>query len=387
MSKYKISVVTGTRAEYGLLRNIISLLSKDESVDFRLIVTGTHLCKDYGETVNEILSDGFNVSAKIPCVQDRNDDVGMVMSAAEAMKGFAAYFEKDRPDMLILLGDRYEIFACAAAAAMLRIPIAHLYGGDTTEGAIDEFFRHSITKMSYLHFVSNEDSRRRVIQLGEEPARVYNLGATGAENIVGMDLLDRDAISRAIGVDLSGEYALVTYHPVTLEDDSPDAQMRELFSAMEQFPELTYIFTKSNADANGKKINLIIDEYARNHSNVFAFESLGIIKYLSAMKYARFVIGNSSSGIYEAPLFGIPTVNIGDRQRGRLQANTIINSGPEAASIRRAISEALKASRKENISSPYYKEGTSSKIVETIKNNLEEGSVNLKKRFFNIYDK
>ncbi len=382
MKKQRIDLVTGTRAEYGLLRNIIRILSKDEEVDFRLIVTGTHLCVEYGETINEILADGFIISARIPCVQERNDDVGMVLSAATAMKGFAEYFETNRPDMLIILGDRYEIFACATAAAMLRIPIAHLYGGDTTEGATDEFFRHSITKMSYLHFVSNEESRKRVIQLGEEPCRVFNFGATGAENILTMKLLDKNELARAMSADINRDYALVTYHPVTLSESIPEEQMRKLFSALDEYPGVNFIFTKANADGNGKIINRLIDEYALARENVYAFESLGLLRYLSAMKYAKLVIGNSSSGIYEAPLFGIPTVNIGDRQKGRLQAETIINCGEDTKDIVAAINEAIRTEKRSSKETPYYKENTSINIVNKIKETVSKGNIDLKKRFY-----
>ncbi len=383
-SKMKIAVVSGSRAEYGLLRGLIRILHMDAEVDLRLVVSGTHLDPAFGHTVDEIRADGFPIAAEIPCIVSQDDEQGMAFSCARAMEGFAAYFAKERPDLLVLLGDRYEIFACAAAAAMFRIPIAHLYGGDTTEGAVDECFRHAITKMSWLHFVSNEQSRHRVIQLGEDPARVFNYGAPGAENILTLPLMEKAELEASLGVELRGPFALATYHPVTLQEADEAEELRQLFAAIDAFPQMRFLFTKANADSRGQRINAVLEAEAARRTNCFVFDSLGIVRYLSAMRLCALVLGNSSSGIYEAPLFGVPTVNVGPRQKGRLRASTVIDCEAESQAIEAAMRQALAAGRAEKIESPYYKPDTAARIAGEIKKALRSGTICLMKRFYDL---
>lgn len=383
----KICVVTGTRAEYGLLKPVIKRIKEDDTLVLNLVVTGMHLCPEFGYTINEILYDGFQVDEKIECVLSSDTNVGMTKSTAIAMSSFAEYFSKKRPDMVVLLGDRYEIFACATAAAMAQIPIAHLYGGDTTEGAIDEFLRHSITKMSYLHFVSNEQSKRRIEQLGENPERIFVVGATGIENILTLKLLNKEKLEDSIGFKLNKSYSLVTFHPTTMEHGDAEMQLKELFKALEGFSDMIHIFTKANSDAEGRIINAKIDEFIKDKPNCIAFESLGTLRYLSALQHAKMVIGNSSSGIYEAPSFGIPTINIGDRQKGRLQAKSIINCLPQNEDIRCCIELALDKkfiNNIKNIKNPYEGNNPSEQIVSIIKEILREEKINLKKKFYDV---
>ncbi|WP_027400287.1 UDP-N-acetylglucosamine 2-epimerase [Anaerovorax odorimutans] len=382
-----ICVVTGTRAEYGLLKPVIEKINDDSDLELRLAVTGMHLCSEFGYTIKEIHDDGFKVDEKIECVLSSDTIVGMTKSTAMAMFSFSEYFNRRNPDMLILLGDRYEIFACAVAAAMAKIPIAHLYGGDTTEGAVDEFMRHSITKMSYLHFVSNEQSKKRVQQLGENPKRVFNVGATGIENILKMKLLSKEQLEESLDFKLNIPYALVTFHPVTMEYGNEEKQLKELFNAMEKLSNINFIFTKANSDAKGRIINKMVDEFVKDKSNCIAFNSLGTLKYLSAMKYAKMVIGNSSSGIYEAPSFHIPTINIGNRQKGRLQAKSIINCNPKSVDIIEAINKASQQkfiNSIKDVKSPLEGENTSENIVKIIKQALMEGNINLEKEFYDM---
>ncbi len=381
----RICVVTGTRAEYGLLKPVLEKIIKS-GMELRLIATGAHLCPEFGETINEIIMDGFSIDDRLECVLSSSTPVGMTKSTAIALLSFADYFNKRRPDMLLILGDRYEIFACATAAAIANIPIAHMYGGDTTEGAVDEFFRHAITKMSYLHFVSNENSKRRVIQLGESPERVFNVGSTGIENILKMELLSKEQLEKALNFNLGLQHAMITFHPVTMEYGNAKKQINELFKAIEYFPDLKYVFTKANADAEGRIINALIDKYVAENKNCVAFESLGSLRYLSALKYAKVVIGNSSSGICEAPSFHIPTINIGDRQKGRLKANSIIDCEPSEQSIKKAIEQALGDNSyiyNKNINNPYQGNNPSGKIMDIITETLQN-KVEIKKKFYDL---
>lgn len=379
--KKTICVMTSTRAEYGLLRPLISKISQDCDLELRLVVTGTHLSDDYGNTVDEIVKDGYVIDKCIKISLDNKTPVDMCESMAEVLKKFSAYFYKSKPDMLVVLGDRYEAFAVTTAASVCKIPIAHLHGGETTEGAYDEFFRHSITKMSYLHFTSCEAFRKRVIQLGESPDRVFDVGAPGVENIKNIKLKSYDEIVEILGV--KRPYAMVTFHPVTYDCISVESQINELFSAMEESSDINYVITKANSDTGGDIINSMIDGFADSHSNVKTFKSLGIVNYLSAMKYSSMVIGNSSSGIIETPTFKIPTVNIGDRQKGRIQAESIINCKSEKSEIKEAIKKAQLYDCK-NVINPYEGENTTKKIFETIKSFMLNGKIDLKKKFYDL---
>jgi GDP/UDP-N,N'-diacetylbacillosamine 2-epimerase (hydrolysing) len=304
-----------------------------------------------------------------------------------AMISFADYFEKLNPDLLLVLGDRYETLAVATTAMNQRIPIAHLYGGETTEGAIDESIRHAITKLSYLHFTSTNDYRNRVIQLGEHPDRVYNVGAVGIENILYEKQLSKVELENALEIKLSKPYALVTFHPVTLENNSSEKQIESILEVCKEYKKLTFIFTKANADTEGRIINQFIDKYARENENIVAYASLGMRQYLSALKYCSMVIGNSSSGLLEAPSFGIPTINIGDRQKGRLQASSVINCKPMKEcilqGIEKATSDDFVKKAKETVN-PYGVGNTSNKVIEVIKEYVLGEKINLKKKFYDV---
>ncbi len=383
--KKKISILTATRAEYGLLRPIIIKLSDAEAIDVRVVVTGAHLSSEFGLTYREIEKDGIVIDEKIEILLSSDTPTAISKTMGLAMISFADYFERLMPDMLIVLGDRYETLAVVIAAMNCRIPIAHLYGGETTEGAIDEAIRHAITKMSYLHFTSTEEYRQRVIQLGENPERVFCVGAMGVENIIEQKLLSKSELGKELGFSLDVDYAMVTFHPVTLENESSREQMQALLDACESYRHMLFVFTKTNADAGGRIINKMIDDFVAKNSNAIAFSSLGSMKYLSALKYSRLVIGNSSSGIIEAPSFGIPIVNIGDRQKGRIQADCIINCEPVAYDIKRAIGAALSEEfriKAQNAVNPYGSGNTSEAIARRVKDFFVDESVNLKKRFF-----
>ncbi len=383
-----IGIVTATRAEWGLLRPLAKLIQDDPKFNLFLAATGTHFLKEFGETYKEIVADGFTIDARVDIILSEIKcpaDVSNTM--ANAISGFADLFLKHRIDLLILLGDRYETLAVAIAAMNAKIPIAHLYGGELTEGAIDDSIRHAITKLSYLHFTSCEAYRRRVIQLGEQPQRVYNVGAIGIDNIRQMKLLLREDLSAAIGFDVSNsKYAVVTYHPETL-NGNVRYQCEQLLDALSAFPEMKFIITKSNADEGGLIINNMVDDYAKDHENALAVSSLGNLRYLSALKHASVVIGNSSSGITEAPYFKIPTVNIGIRQRGRIQAESIINCNAVASEIAGAIKKAMSdefAMIAAKSMYPYGDGHASEKIVVALHEWLDYERIDLKKEFYDL---
>lgn len=385
--KNKVCVVTGTRAEYHLLYPLMKAISKDKDLELLLAVTGAHLSSKYGNTYQDIEKDGFHIDAKIPILEkdDKPKDINTAMS--HAIVGFSEYFGKEKPDIIVLLGDRYELLSAAIAAMNYRLPIAHLHGGETTEGAIDECIRHAISKMSYLHFTSCEAYRRRVIQLGESPERVFNVGAIGLENIKQQQLLSLEELSNSLNFSLDRPFAVVTFHPVTLEEGTAEEEFTQLLEALDCFPELKMIFTKANADSGGLLINQMIDRYAKkNADRCVAVFSLGMVRYLTALHYAAVVIGNSSSGIIETPSFKVPTVNIGDRQKGRIQAKNILNCKPEKEEIRFMIEKALSYEFKQDVKdteSPYGDGVVSEKILLHIKEALERG-IELKKSFYNV---
>ncbi len=377
----KVAIVTSTRAEYGILTPLIRAIDKDADIQLELIVTGTHLSKKYGNTISFIEEEGVCIAYKIPITTEGNLPYDISEMMANALKDFAHCFANDPPDMLVILGDRTEMLGVAAAAMNEHIPIAHIHGGEVTQGAVDDCIRHSLTKMSFLHFTSTETYRRRVIQLGESPDRVFNVGALGAENILHENLLMESEIKDILEIPANMKYAIVTYHPVTLEDFTAAEQTKELCKAMQQENEIFYLITMANSDSGGDDVNRILDEYAACHvENVKVVSSLGMKKYLSAVKYASFVLGNSSSGIIEAPVLGTPTVNIGDRQKGRLMAETVINCEPVCESIVRAVREAGKMRHRTTY---MYGDGnTSQKILEVIKSYLFDKKIDLKKGFY-----
>ena len=378
----KIAVVTATRAEYGILRPLICRLQKDTEFELQLIVTGMHLSEKYGNTQVEIEKDKIPVFRKIPILEDGNSAYDVSVTMANALCRFAGYFRDEKPDMAIVLGDRTEILGICAAAMNEGIPIAHLHGGELTEGAVDDCIRHAVTKMSYLHFTASETYRNRVIQLGEAPDRVFNVGALGVENILHTQLFSYEDICREIGIPNDQKYVVVTFHPVTQEPGEEQHQTQELIAAMREKSGYFYLMTKANADAGGQRVNELLEDFSEKVPNAQLVSSLGMVRYLSALKYSEFALGNSSSGIIEAPALGIPTVNIGERQRGRLMADTIVQCEPEKEQILEAMDEAAVMPHK--VSTLYGDGETSSKIVAILKNFLFYNKINLKKRFYDI---
>ncbi|MCR2048345.1 UDP-N-acetylglucosamine 2-epimerase [Acetatifactor muris] len=383
----RIVVLTATRAEYGLLKPIMEKLKSDPYYDTRIVVTGMHLSPEFGMTVREIKSDNVPIDKKIEIVLSSDTPVALSKSMGLALISFSEYFEECRPDALMVLGDRYETLAVCCAAMNARIPIFHLHGGETTEGAIDEAIRHSITKMSYLHFTSTEGYRKRVIQMGEAPDRVFNIGAMGVENALNIPCMSVVELEESIGFALGERYAVGTFHPVTLEKATAGRQMEELLAAVDQHKDIRYLFTGANSDTDGRNINQMLKDYAKCNDNFCFVDSLGIKRYLSALKNSLFVIGNSSSGLVEAPSFKIPTINIGDRQRGRISGETVIHCKPERDAIGEAIHKAMDGSFREAIKkagNPYGDGHTSEKIVEIIKDYFVNDRIDIKKKFFDI---
>lgn len=386
----KICVVTATRAEYGLLRNIIKEIYADEELQLCLLVTGTHLSERYGYTVNEIVEDNIPIETKIPIIEEIDGEkVDIIGTMGNALLKFSKAFKKINPDILVVLGDRYELLSICEAAMICKIPIAHISGGEITEGAMDDIIRHCITKMSQLHFPGCEVYRQRIIQMGEQPDTVFNYGDVGIENIMNMQYMDLGELEDSMGISLERPYACVTFHPATLEKDSPVRQVEQLLLAVEQFPDLDFIFTGANADDGGMQINSTIKQFVSGHSNCFYYTSLGIKRYLSLLRKSRMIIGNSSSGIVEAPSLGIPTVNIGSRQKGRLQAGSIINCEINVWGIIDAINKANNPAFQQEakkVENPYEKGNTSINIIHEIKRFLDNGGTVVKK-FYDLTEK
>lgn len=384
----RIGIMTGTRAEYGLLKPLMQEINKDNDLELYLIVSGMHLSPEFGMTYQEIEEDGFEINTKVEMLLSSDSPAGISKSIGLGVIGFADEFQRADLDMLILLGDRYEALSAAICAMVMRIPIAHLHGGELTEGAIDEGIRHSITKMSYLHFTSTEQYRNRVIQLGENPERVFYVGALGVENIKKINLMTKEELERSIHFEIDENTVVVTYHPVTLENNTVEEQFLNLLKVLDRNPKIRMIFTKANADTNGRIVNELIDKYAaQNSERACAFMSLGQKRYLSALKYCRIVIGNSSSGIIEAPSFGKPIINIGDRQKGRICADSVINCGYTQQEIQQAMETALTEefeNKASNCRNPYEKENTAANIISVIKDYLLNDKIKLKKGFYDI---
>ncbi len=339
----KVCFVTGSRAEYGLVLWLLKAIEAEPALELQLVVTGMHLSPEFGLTYQQIEADGFAIAAKVEMLLSSDSPVGIAKSIGLGVIGFADALDRLRPDIVAVIGDRFEILAVAQAAMVARIPIAHVHGGESSEGSIDETIRHAITKMSHLHFTAAETYRTRVIQLGEDPARVFNVGAVGLDTIANLKLLAGSALEAALDFRLEGgPVVLCTYHPATLSDSSGCEALLQLFLALDGLPDARVVFTKANADTGGRAINQLIDDYAaRNAGRMRAFVSLGQLRYLSLLSGADVVVGNSSSGIIEAPVVRTPTVNIGDRQRARLKAPSIIDCGETAAEISAAIAKAL----------------------------------------------
>ena len=381
----KICVITGTRAEFGLLRPLIELIANDKELQLQLIATGMHLSPEFGYTLNEITDAGFVVDKKVECLLSSDSSIGVSKTIALAVSGFADALAELTPDLVVVLGDRTEILGAVIATAMANIPIAHLHGGETTEGAYDEAIRHSITKFSHLHFTSTEAYRKRVIQLGEHPDTVFNVGAIGLDAIKKLPLLDKASFEQAIGFKLKERNILITYHPVTLEKEAPIETFENILIALDELTNTALIFTHANSDKNGRIINKMITEYVSSHKDkAVEFKSLGQLRYLSALQFVDFVIGNSSSGMTEVPAFYIPTINIGDRQKGRINCESVINSNNSLEDIKKSITFALDKSFREKIQQQelLYGNGTAAeKILQIIK---EHNHISIKKSFYNI---
>lgn len=384
----RICVITGTRAEYGLLKPVLKKLNGIDTFQLQLIVTGMHLSPDFGMTIQLIERDGFRIAERPEILMSSDTSTGVSKSMGLALISFSEIYQRLAPDFILLLGDRSEIFAAASAAIPFKIPIGHIHGGEITEGAIDDIFRHCLTKMSYLHFTSTSEYRNRVIQLGEPPENVFNTGALGVENINQMELLTKKQLQDSIDFSLEDQYFLVTYHPETSCKQNIRKKFEIVLDAINRYKNYRIIFTKANSDEGGKLINTMIDEFVHEHSQkAISFTSMGQKRYLSALKYSSTVIGNSSSGIIEAPTFRVPTINIGLRQKGRIQADSVINVTHNYDLICNAIDKALSKEfimKISNISNPYFKEKTSEIIVDKVSNFLSRENNNLRKYFYDI---
>ncbi len=386
--KKQIGILTATRAEFGLLKPLIKRMMREDFCDVKVLVTGAHLSPAFGNTYKEIEEANIPIAEKIECVAEGDSPQDISNNMAMAMRGFGKYFENNKLDLLIILGDRYETMAVCIAAMNAEIPIAHIHGGEATEGLIDEALRHSITKMSQLHFVSTEVYKNRVIQMGEQPKSVFNVGALAVENTKNTKFVSREALGKDLGIDLTGNYAVVTFHPVTLAENSGVEQFDQLMDAMDTFQDMTFIITKANADAGGRYINSQIDEYAETRENVIAVASLGVKRYLSAVKGSCVVVGNSSSGIIEAPCLHIPTVNIGDRQKGRLMPDSVLCCEPEKNAIVEAITKATSDDFREKVkimTNPFGEGNTSEQITSIIRSAFDKyGDIGVVKDFYDI---
>ncbi|QTL97705.1 UDP-N-acetylglucosamine 2-epimerase (hydrolyzing) [Iocasia frigidifontis] len=383
----KVCLITSTRAEYGLLSPLMESIKSVRELQLQLIVTGMHLSPEFGLTYQEIIEDGYRIDEKIEILLSSDTPIGISKSMGLTLISFSETYQRLKPDLIVVLGDRYEIFAAVSAACITKIPVAHLHGGETTEGAFDEAFRHSITKMSYLHFTSTSEYRKRVIQLGEHPNRVFNVGAIGIENIKKLKLLSKKELEKDINFKFGERTILVTFHSVTLEENTSREQFENILDAFDEIDNLKIIFTKTNSDTDGRIINKMIDKYVRkNTEKAIGFTSMGQIRYLSTMQYVDAVVGNSSSGIIEAPTFKVPTVNIGDRQKGRIQAETVINCKPIKNDIIAVLKKALSDDYKEEIryaKNPYGDGKVSDKIINVI-TEWSFKNIDLKKKFYNV---
>ena len=382
----RICVFTSTRADYGLLYPTMKALQGSADFELSILASGSHLSADFGATLSEIEADGFTVSRKVEMLLASDSVVGVGKSMGLGLLGYVQALDELRPDLLLLLGDRYETLAVASAATVLRIPIAHCHGGETTEGAMDEAFRHAITKMSHLHFVSTEQYRRRVIQLGEHPDRVHLVGALRLENIDRATLMSREELEISLEWELGQRFLLITFHPVTLESQSSLVQVEELLSALDQLPGVRLLFTMPNADTDGRVIVSKLKSYVKENSDkAICFESLGRLRYLSAVRHCAGVVGNSSSGILEVPSLGVGTVDIGDRQKGRIAASSVIHCDPIRQDISKALDKLLSPDFRRQVKdvvNPYWHGRASEKIVQILE--ISQTTSLLKKQFFNV---
>jgi len=383
----KICVVTGTRAEYGLLSSLLRELKADKQIELQIVATGMHLSPEFGMTVKEIEEDGFQINKNIEILLSSDTSVGVCKSMGLGMISFAEIFQELLPEVIIVLGDRFEIFAAVSTALISQIPVAHIHGGELTEGAFDDSIRHSITKMSHIHFVATEEYRRRVIQLGEEPGMVFNVGALGIDNIKNSNLFNKEQLEDSINFKLGKKNILVTFHPVTLENNNSINQFKELLKALGELEDTHIIFTKANADTNGRSLNAMVDSFVdKNPDTSVAFTSLGKIRYLSTLQFIDGVVGNSSSGLIEAPSFHIGTINIGNRQKGRIKADSVIDCEADYKSIKKSLEKLYSEDFSKlllDVKNPYGNGGASVKIANHIKNISYENILN--KKFNDIH--
>ena len=378
----KICVVTGTRAEYGLMYWLMKEIRQTEGLKLQLIVTGMHLSHEFGLTYKQIEDDGFKINFKVENLLSSDTTVGVSKSMGLAIIGFADAYDELQPDIIVILGDRFEMLSAASAATIARIPIAHLHGGETTEGAFDEAFRHSITKMSYIHFTATNEYRNRVIQLGEHPDRVFNVGAPGVEYIHRMSLLSRKELEKSIGFQLGKYNILVTFHPVTLESATAEIQFGNLLHVIDKLDDIKVVFTKANADTDGRVINDMIDEFVKTRpQKACVHTSLGQIRYLSAIQYMDAVVGNSSSGLIEVPSFSVGTINIGDRQLGRVRATSVIDCDSTVEAFKVLYSRSFQKKLR-LVKNPHDSGDTSRRIVEILRHLNLSGI--LKKKFYDF---
>jgi len=385
MTKRKICVVTGTRAEYGLLYWLMKEINDDDAMELQLVVTGMHLYAEFGSTYKQIEIDGFTIDKKVDISLTSDTELAISKSMGIGIIRFADVFNDLKPELIVVLGDRFEIFSAVSAAMIAKIPIAHIHGGESTEGVIDEPIRHSITKMSHLHFAATEEYRNRIIQLGEQPNSVFNVGGLGLDNINKLKLLSKVDFEDAINFKLGDKNILVTFHPVTLEKSTSESQFQELLMSITNLKNTKIIFTKANSDTDGRIINSMVDDYVAKNDNTIAFKSMGQLNYLSALQFMDAVLGNSSSGLIEAPSFKIGTIDIGDRQKGRIKATSVLSCLPKKESIDRALVKLYSKKFQDNINkvvNPYGLGGASKKIVKIIKNTNLDNIV--KKSFFNL---
>ena len=385
MIRRKICVVTGTRAEYGLLYWLMKEIDADYDLELQIVATGMHLSPEFGNTYQQIERDGFNIDKKVDVSLTSDTEIGISNSIGRGVIGFADVFHELQPDLIVVLGDRFEIFSAASAAMVAKIPIAHIHGGEITEGLIDEPIRHSITKMSHLHFVATDEYRNRVVQLGEQPDRVFNVGGLGIDNIKKLTLLSKGDFEKAIDFKLGVRNLLVTFHPVTLESHTSKAQFQILLDAIGELEDTNIIFTKANADTDGRVINAMIDSYTAEHYNTIAFSSMGQLNYLSALQFVDAVVGNSSSGLLEAPSFNIGTIDIGDRQKGRIKADSVISWPPDKNSINNAFRTLYSTQFQhmiKRVENPYGSGGASKQVANVIRNIDLSGIV--KKTFYDL---
>ena len=380
----KICVVTGSRAEYGLLKWLLKGIEKESKLELQLIVTGSHLSPEFGLTYKEVEED-FEISITLETLTSSDTAVGISTSMGLALIRFADAYQRLRPDLLLVLGDRYEIFSAVSAALIAKIPVAHIHGGELTEGSFDEALRHSITKMSHLHFVATDEYRNRVIQLGEQPENVFQVGGLGVDSIKRTKFIKKSDLESSLGIKFGDKNLLVTYHPVTLENSTAAEQMGELLDALSQFSDINLIFTFPNADTGGRILMEMVRKFCTKNLNAKYFTSLGHLRYLSAIRYVDGVIGNSSSGLTEVPSFNKVTINIGDRQRGRIKAESVIDCEPIKESIKRAIIEAYSENfinRLKTIKNPYGNGGSVEKIIKVLK--TKSFHKLLKKSFYDL---